>query len=707
MKKIIAPLLLIFLSGLLTTIWFHKGLLFAGGEEGIPFYNLAKNNQLFAYTWRDYSTGYPVSTDLARIPFFGLIQILGRFPVSNVTLQALSFFMLMAIGTVSVYFLIQLTIGEELNVKYRRVALIGSIFYLLNPYSMVQIWGRGLYNQFFPFALLPLFLVLFIAGIKRRNVVYGFMALISSFILSMSFGQPSYVISLWLVVVTYVIFYLLTTNKLAERKYAIFYFLAIFTLWLLMHSWWIWPLFKTFGATTDKLGDLEYNIGSLKGISRDSPITVVIRLVHKFVFAGIYGNIYLTLPFRLMSWLIPTALLFSISVFKRLRYFKFYIGLFLISLFVILGTNMPLGWLFLWLFKNVSVFQVFRNPYEKMGLVLIIAYTPFFAIGVVELSIKIQAFFKKIPSALVVCAFMFLVFGVYVWPMWTGQFAGGVTINPWIRVPDYYQLANEWIKNQDVNSRIIQFPLNPGDGVLYKWDHSYQGIEPSEFLFSNTSVGRNIASNKIFYNVLLERFGVLQKNAFGPDPDITKSDFRSENLYQELAKLNVRYIVVHHDIDEKLSSMKTAQETTQYLAKEQNITKVKTFGQLDIYEVKLPDEIGHIYSPDVKVSYEKINPTLYKFNIMNSRKPFDLFFLERYDPEWKLTVDNRTIETHSTVFSYANTWKIDKEGTYSGYIKYIPQDFAKDGAKVSLITTIGLEAIIILIIFRKLHEKNK
>jgi hypothetical protein len=302
---------------------------------------------------------------------------------------------------------------------------------------------------------------------------------------------------------------------------------------------------------------------------------------------------------------------------------------------------------------------------------------------------------------------MFFVCGMYVWPMWTGQFAGGVKISPWFEVPSYYKEANDWIKNQNIDSRVIQLPLNPGDGVLYKWDNSFQGLESGEFLFFNPSIGRNIALNKNYYNVLLERFGVLQKNAFGPDPDITKSEFRSESLYQELGKLNVKYIVLHYDLDEKLSGMKTAEETAQYLAKERNIEKVKTFGLLDIYEIKLPEEIDHIYSPDTKVSYEKINPTLYKFNVKNVKKPFGLFFLERYDPEWKLTVDNRTIQTHSTVFSYANTWRIDKEGTYSGYIKYKPQDHVENGTKISLTAIIGLGVIIILIIFKKLYEKNK
>lgn len=697
-------LLLVGIPFILVVLWFRNGLMFAGGEEGIPFYNLEKSYQLFAFSWRDYSGGIAATTDLARIPFFWGLKMLSSISISGFALQAMTFLLLMIVGVTSIYWLLKITIVDELpialNLKqkiYNNIPIIGAIFYLLNPYSMVQVWGRGLYNQFFPFALLPLFLVLFVMGIKRKNFIYGFMALISSLILSVSFGQPSYIISLWLIIIIYVIFSFFKTQKLQERIFIAFYASTIFILWFLMHSWWIWPMSKTIGETAHMLGDLEYNIGSLKGISRESTLTVVIRLVHKFMFAGIYGNSYLSLPFKFISWLIPLSLIFSISIFKKLKHFKFYLFLFLVSLFIVMGTNMPFGFIFLWLFKKVSIFQVFRNPYEKMGLVLMIAYVPFFAIGAIELSIKIQEYvktkthlLKRLTTTQIVAVVVFLVSGIYVWPMWTGQFAGGIKMDPWVKVPAYYKEADDWLNNNNQDSRIIQMPLNPGEGVLTKWDYPYQGIEPSEFLFSNSSIGRNVTVNKIYYNVLLERFGVLQKNAFGPDPDISQSEFQGINLYEELARLNVKFIVLHRDFDERFSQMKTAEETAQYLAKERNIQKVKTIGSLDIYEVKLPKEVAHIYSSDVEITYEKINPVFYTFKVKNANTIFRLNFLESYNQAWELFVDGKKIDTHSTVFSYANSWTIDKQGNYTGYIKYKTQDYVEEGKRVSIMAVIAV-----------------
>lgn len=692
---------LFFLIGIpvvLVFIWFRGGLMFAGGEEGMPFYNLDKAYQLFSSPWRDFSGGIAATTDLARVPFFWILKNLSVFVPSHI-LQAMTFLLLMVVGVISVYWLLKITIMEKSSNPL--IPVLGAIFYLLNPYSMIQVWGRGLYNQFFPFALLPLFLVLFVLGIKKKNFIYAFLALISSVILSVSFGQPGYVITFWLTIFLYTLFSLLTAQKFADRMYIIFYSLITFILWALMHSWWIWPMFKTIGDATNMLGGLDYNIGSLQGISRESTLPVVIRLLHKFAFVGAYGESYQSLPFRLISWIIPISFIASIGVFKKLRHFKFYLSFFLISLFLVMGTNIPFGFIFLWLFKTFSIFQVFRNPYEKIGLLLMIAYTPFFAIGIIEFATKVRTFLKRLTVTQIVLVMMFLVCGVYAWPMWTGQFAGGVKVNPWTRVPEYYSEANNWIVSQDKSARVLHMPLNPGEGVLAKWEHSYQGIEPSEFIFSNSSISRNVTINKPYYNVLLQRFGVLQKNAFGPDPDISQSEFRVQNLYEELARLNVGFIVLHRDYDEKLSSMKTADETAQYLSKEKNIQKAVTIGALDIYEVKAPS----------LVNYQKLSPTLYTFEITDAKAPIKLNFLENYNPAWELFVDGGKVDTHTTAFSYANSWVVDQKGSYSGQIKYKVQDYVDEGKALSIIVSKLLIITTILMIFRKgilnlLHAKH-
>lgn len=657
------------LSLIIVVVWFGKGLMFGGGEEGMPFYNPMSYLQSTGYSWNEAQAGYDMVLLLPRIPYFAALAFLFKHGVNAIFLQAATFFILICLGCLSIYFLVKETTTDNL------VAFFASVFYLLNPYSMIQIWGRGIYAQFFAFALVPAFLLFSVLGLRRKNLLFFLLAIFISIILSPAFVFPTQILVIWIPVSIYLVFYIWSNkHNISVVRQAVLSVVCLGVAWLLAQAWWMWPYIKSLSASVSKLGDIKYNIGSLRGISNESSFVVVIRLIHKFLLTGTYGDIYSSGLFRVLSWIIPIMLLLSLFVCKKLKDFGFYIALLLLSLFIVMGTNSPLGGIFEWLFRNISPFQGFRNPYEKAGILLLLSVTPLFAIGLNKLS----GLFKWVV--------VFLVCGLYVWPMWTGQFAGGVNFNPWFKVPAYYQQANNWIVSQDKDSRIIQLPLDPGDGVKYTWNHSFQGVESGEFLFSNPSIGRNIAVNKDYYNVLLDRFGVLQKNAFGPDPDISDSQFRSPHLSDELVKLNVRYIILHRDVDEKLSSMQTSQATSDLLNIEPNIQKVKTFGLLDIYEVKSASGFNYVYSPDSQTRYEKINPTLYKFSIKNAGSLANLFLLTKYDPGWKVIVDGKEIGTHSLLFSYANSWKITKSGSYSGYLKYQPQDYVEQGERMSILS---------------------
>src|SRR3990167_9425350 len=97
--------LLIFLCLTLTLIWFHKGLIFAGGEDGIPFYNLEKTVEYYGSVWHETGTGFP-AVNTARIPIFSFLKIFYQLGIPGFVLQAFLFFLLMSVGTISVYFLI-------------------------------------------------------------------------------------------------------------------------------------------------------------------------------------------------------------------------------------------------------------------------------------------------------------------------------------------------------------------------------------------------------------------------------------------------------------------------------------------------------------------------------------------------------------------------------------------------------------------------
>lgn len=692
-KKKLRPLIILIICLTLTLIWFGRGLLFAGGEGGIPFYNLSKTTKSISYTWIDEEAGYPGVGNITEVPYYSLLLIPLKLGLPSNIVQALHFFVVMFTGTLSCYFLLKITLEDELieetNIWGREyISLIGAIFYLLNPFSMTQIFGRSLNIQYLSFALLPLFLVLFVKGLKEKNFFYPILALTFSVIFAGSYGSYGYVLALWFLVFLYSLFHI--WNKHIQRNNIIFtiiLFVFTFAGWIFINMFWIFPVFKLAAQQlSNSLNALEENLGSLRGVSRQFPLYVLIRLMHTgYFYEDLYGKIYSNFFFQILSWIIPLAALFSAKVFKKLTHLKFYLVLFIISLFISLGSNFPFGFLFEFLFTNIPYLQVFRNPYEKFGLIFLIAYTPFFALGAIILSNKIASIIKMAwVRYLSLSSIILLVCGFLIWPMWKGVFAGGYKINTWIKVPDYYKEANKWLNQQSGDFRILHLPLIPGDGIRYKWEYPYQGIEPSEFLFDRVSIAQNIPFNKSYYNVLLQRIGIFQPNVFGPDSDLSDSEFKSIKFYEELAKLNIRYIVLHNDIDVAFGGFKTPKESADYLKEQDNITYINTFGDLDIYKVDFEENINLIYSHNNNIRYEKVNPAFYKVKIDRGQRVTDLTFLTLYNPNWQLLLNGEEIGEHFKVFGYANGWRIYKEGEYEVWLKYKPQELVLTATKISI-----------------------
>lgn len=688
---------LFFIGVSVSFFWFRKGLMFGGGEEGLPFYNIAKTLNLSSNVWYDSNGGYTVALFLPKVPYFQFINLLTSFGLSSVLLQVGTFMFLILTGVVSVFFLTKNLFKDSLSKQWLNwSSFIAALFYFFNPYSMSQIWSRGIYAQYFIFALAPLFLLLFAKGLKSGKYIYIFYATVVSFILSSAYVVATNAIILWTILLIYFLFHLWTIKN-SNRKllFSSIYLLATLLLWIFSNFWWFYPTLKVVGTAFSASFDTTFNINTLIAITTTySTPKYVLRLLQKFIFfdARSYDGIYILPAFEILSWLIPLISVIPIFLLRKIKIVGFAIVLWLVGYLVSIGANPPLGQIFVWLFSKISFLQSFRNPYEKAGIIIMLGYTVLFSLGLGYLFVQKSKIKKVLASSILigVCC-------IFVFPLWSGKFT-----NAWVSVPAYYKEADSWISSQPGSFKIMQLPLISGDGVRYTWEASYQGIEPAEFLFTNSSIGRNIVFNKPYYNVLLERFGIFTPGAFGPDPDISNSEFRSKEFWQELEKLNVRYLILHKDLDEKIINTKI-KSVEDYLFNQKNIKHVKSFDQLEIYEVGISKNIQQIYSPTQKIKFEKINSTEYKIIIEDSKKPFDLYFLDNYDFGWELYIDDYLVSTHDKVFSYANKWRIDKTGSFDMVLKYKPQDYVTFGKKISFATIL---LMIIFILFKYIRSRS-
>lgn len=689
LQGLIGPPGIILLSFTTILLWFGRGLLFGGGEEELAYYNYTKSLDLFSHIWYASGTGFPVLTNLARLPYYLITEPIYKIGVSNIYLEGFTFLILILSGTLSVYYLVKITVSDNLREGWEKtVPFLAAIFYFLNPFSMTQIWGRALSYQFFSFALIPSFLLFFILSIQRKNLVFSFIAVLISFFLSVAYGSPAVVITSWSSIGIYLAFYIFVNRKNYKNIYfALSSFILLLISWTLINFFWIYPTIRYGGEMLNANLTAHDNIASLKGLAPHSHLLNVIRLIHREYYDGTYGGFSGNFFISLLSWFLPLIFLFSVATFKKVKHFGFYLALFLISVFITIGANFPTGWLLIWLFEKIPFLQVLRNPYEKFGVNLVLAYAPFFAIGLLVFSEKFALLFKK-PRLknIFVPLFLILTCVILVWPIWKGNFAGGVQFNNWVKVPDYYKWTNDWFNSQPGNFNILHLPLLPEDGITYTWQYPFEGIEPSEFLFDKGSIARNFGFNKDYHSALLERFGATVDYKKLPNFSSDNLDFKDISLIKESVKLNVRYIVLQYDTNYKFRRTTSPEETKAYLENQQGIKKVKEFGKLEIYKVDIPANIDLIYSPNLKIGYQKINTSNYLVNIENAREEIDLYFLQQFHPSWEAFINGERIENHSKVFSYANMWRINKLGDYQVTIKFIQQDTVNSGIKITFWT---------------------
>lgn len=490
--KFIMPLFLIPL--ILVVIWFMNGLIMGGGEEGLTFYNPSKSLELSG-TWEEYATGahnfgsLPMTTLLYPISFLN-----EKFHIPNFILQAGTFFILLVVGTLSVYFLTLNLLSQH---QFRhKVALVSSLFYLLNPFTISQIWGRSITAQYFAFALLPISILIFLIGLKKRKYIFTVFLTLVSIIFSTAFGFVTFLMTYWLVLALTFIYWVITSKqKKKGLLFGLFFFILSLFLFIVGHFWWLQGYIPVSNnIASERLGDPERNLGSLIGVSRNFTPDLVIRLLQKSYFSseGYYGKIYVSLPFQLISLIPPIFVILGlIKVFKiiELKTFKFFVILFALGLFVSLGANPPLGWLFVWIFKNISFLQPFRNPYEKFGLIYVLGYAPLFALGIVYFFQLFQQRFK-IWGLLTI---LILTCGIFAWPIWTGRIHAVLDKKIGIPVPSYYQDLSEFLDKNSEGYRVFMTPLWGGDSSSYLWeDKIYQGTDPSLYLLAQPTISNTL-----------------------------------------------------------------------------------------------------------------------------------------------------------------------------------------------------------------------
>jgi len=503
-------------------------------------------------------------------------------------------------------------------------------------------------------------------------------------------------------------------------------------------------LFQTEGTSPSS------NLGILLGVSENlGPIFYVIRLIHNVFFINIeqtWGTIYNSAAFVAMSFIIP-ILIFS-SLVKLKSKLTLYFGFLTISgIFLAKGTEPPLGEFFQWVFINLPAFQAFRNPFEKLGIILPLGYAPLFGLGLFCLYRWISGRAprnsfnsRKIGAAASVVLICFLILGIYVFPMWNGLvFTSGLKpsnnpeIGSYVSVPEYYEEANSWLRGQSGDFRLILLPID-GTGITYNWTYGYSGVELTNNLLDIPSI--SAAYGAPYIDDVIVRLEPLLVNG--------------TCFWKAMALLNARYVVVRWDVDYALRGMRSPQEIQDALRKNVGIEYIGSFGKLDFYQLDnklflpriyaasqftfsenistmLNDIVDKPFNPknnlvflrsqsntmlekleassphEPAISFEKIDPTKYVVHVRDADSSYFLAFSELYHPQWSAYINGEEVSDHLIANGYANAWYIDKNGSYDVTLEFKPERMLLIGFIVS-ISSLGI--IVVILIFNSRRKKT-
>lgn len=523
----LAVLILIVASSIFVLSWYKPGFVVAGAEEGLTFYNPQRMQQLYKYTWEEVQSGGPQAAVMTRYPNFVLLAYLSGLGISSDLLQILSFLGLVIVSAIFVYLLAKEIIGDK-NIY----CLLAALFYILNPFIFFNIWNRFLIAMFFFEALLPVSMYFLYRVFKTNNILYLIFFLISSFILSTAFSLPSNILTLWIVLFIILVSNLIQNKgsiKLVSRS--ITWFILFFVGWILINLWWFIPLNYQIPLVYSQSFGTKENLTTLRSISNQFPFITTITMGYKTMLSFLQ---------TVISFVMLSIVLVGFKEVKLKAWKSFLFITVILAYFILNGSNFPTGKIFEFFFEHIPQLQLFRNPYEKFGITIALAYSFLFSLG-----IKYIFSFSRYLSIILVT----LVFCLLLIPLWSGKVFGDNSINFYVKVPDDYPQINS-ILNQDTKEfRILHLPLLTGGGVAYNWPDKYFGTSPNFQLFDKPS---------------LESLTLIDK---GQDNywRALREGFYNGKIGQLLKFANIKYLILHKDIDTNYSQAEDIQTTLSYL----------------------------------------------------------------------------------------------------------------------------------------------
>jgi len=420
MAKFIKPFLLFVLIIIVFHAWFLPGTL---STFDFPYFSklMMKDASIVPYAW-GWHVGLDGFADFLS-PYSWVFPLIYTPQVIFGNLLGMDWSLITRL--VFLYpFLILAIISPVLLMRYvfprSKFCLLAVIIFLFNTYGLLLASGEVFLAM--AYALAPIIFVLFLQMLKiydTKSLKKYIFPVIAGLVLSLQImNDPRITYVTMTMVALYILAYFIShikdLNKHSARNYiypVVFLLLIPGITVVLLNAFWIIPSILHGGNPVEALGYSHSSVSAVNYFSF-AKFEDTISLLHPNWPENIFGKVDFMKPeFLLLPVLAFVSLLFidKLKEKKDRLYVLFFAFLGLLGAFLSKGTNDPWGVIYLWLFKYMPGFIMFRDPTKWYPLVAI-SYTvliPFTIWKTYEL--LSQKKFKKLFVGIAVVYMLFLI----------------------------------------------------------------------------------------------------------------------------------------------------------------------------------------------------------------------------------------------------------------------------------------------------------
>jgi hypothetical protein len=560
-------------------------------------------------------------------------------------------------------------------------AIFSAFIFLFNTYALMLV-GGGQMGVAWGYALIPFVILSFLQILKKLNgqSIPIKEALIAGlcFSLELMFDLRMAYVAL----VAVVLIYLVLSKKNIR---SIIYFLLIpFVTTLLIHFFWLLPFILMGQNPLEKLGEAFSGAGMVKYLSFAS-FENSISLLHPNWPDNIFGKVGFMKPeFLILPILAFASLLFIGTQNKEqnsLREKAYVICFALIGVlgaFLAKGANEPFGNSYIWMFKHVPFFQMFRDS------------TKWYALVAVSYSILIP----------------FSVFKTY----------------EWLRLQRKFLIRNRIFnfQNMFVVFIVLYFLflirpalLNRLKGTFVSRELVREYVQLEEFLVKDPDFFRTAwipAFHQFSFSSPLHPKGLVNDFLGVSDGAVALGMFSSNNTKRIIQEAAVKYIIIPYDsegkifLEDRKYSEKEYEKTANQVSGIPWLTEIKRFGEIRVFEVPYSKDHFYISSQqsetNSQLSYKYISPVEYKVSLENVKKGDLLVFSESFDSLWIASNQKSEVASQKSDGLF-NSFRLPEDGSYDLKIYYQPQSWVNIGLIVSGLSLVS----VLLLIFGSALKK--